>query len=112
MGLLIQSCQRNGEQKQEFTMGPLTHAGGQGTYYLGYPDDETERAEVLKRKGTLRDKGGAWGGRWVLLWGSGKKGVARSKVGRKGKRQDTHKLSSFFIPVRETEAISGTATSR
>lgn len=45
----MQSCQRNGEQKQEFTVGPLTHTGGQGTYYLGYPDDETERAELPKR---------------------------------------------------------------
>lgn len=93
-------------------MGPLTHTGGQGTYYLGYPDGETERAEVPKRKRAPRDKGGAWGCRWVLLWGSGKRGVARGKVGRKGKRQDTHKLSSFFIPVGETEAINGTATSR
>lgn len=44
--------------------------------------------------------------------GSGKEGVARGKVGRKDKGQDRHKLSSLFIPVGETEAISGPATSR
>lgn len=94
---------------KEFTVGPLTHAGGQGTYYLGYPDDETERAEDPK---ALRHEGGAWGCRWVLLWGPGKERVARSNVGRKGKGQDMHKLSSLFIRVRKTEAISGPATSR
>lgn len=78
-------------------MGPLTHAGGQGAYYLGYPDDETERAEVLKRG--LPDTRGVWRCRWVLLWGSGKERVARHKVGRKGKKEDTHELSSPFIPV-------------
>lgn len=39
---------------------PLTHAGGQGTYYLGYPDIEAERTEFPKREvGAPRDKGGA-----------------------------------------------------
>lgn len=47
----------------------------------------------------LPDTRGVWGCRWVLLWGSGKERVARHKVGRKGKKEDTHELSSPFIPV-------------